>query len=58
MTKIALIFACGFLLAACSSNDEKPTVTNFSECIAAGNPAMESFPRQCVHEGETFTEEV
>ncbi len=22
-------------------------ITNFEECIAAGNPAMESYPRQC-----------
>lgn len=57
MPKIALILVCGFLFTACTSNDEKPTVTNFSECIAAGNPVMESFPRQCIHEGETYTEE-
>ncbi|MBU0662471.1 hypothetical protein KKH30_01365 [Candidatus Micrarchaeota archaeon] len=32
------------------------TVTNFDECIAAGNPAMESYPRKCSANGETFTE--
>lgn len=31
-------------------------VTNFRECVAAGNPVMESYPRQCIHEGENFTE--
>ena len=31
-------------------------VTNFEECIAAGNPAMESYPRQCRNGDETFVE--
>ena len=31
-------------------------VNNFKECIAAGNPAMESYPRQCIHKGEGFVE--
>jgi len=26
---------------------QKEIITNFEECIAAGNPAMESYPRQC-----------
>lgn len=34
-------------------------VTNFTECAAAGNPVMESYPRQCVTEdGRHFTEEI
>ena len=32
------------------------TVTNFEECAAAGNPVMESYPRQCIHEGIGYTE--
>lgn len=35
-----------------------PVVTNFEECVAAGNPVMESYPRQCSHKGEIFTEEI
>ena len=31
-------------------------VNNFKECIAAGNPAMESYPRQCRHGDKTYTE--
>ena len=36
----------------------KPTVviTNFEECVAAGNPVMESYPRQCSDGTTTFTE--
>ncbi len=31
-------------------------VDNFKECVAAGNPIMESYPRQCRHENQTFKE--
>ena len=32
-------------------------ITNFEECVAAGNPVMESYPRQCrTEDGQTFTE--
>ena len=31
-------------------------VDNFKECVAEGNPAMESYPRQCIHNNQTFTE--
>lgn len=33
-------------------------ITNFDECIKAGNPVMESYPRQCQANGESFTEEI
>ncbi|HCC83732.1 TPA: hypothetical protein DEP96_02700 [Candidatus Uhrbacteria bacterium] len=33
-------------------------VTNFTECVAAGNAIMESYPRQCRAEGQTYTEDV
>lgn len=34
-------------------------MTNFQECVTAGNPVMESFPRQCrSRAGELFVEEV
>lgn len=33
-------------------------VNNFEECVAAGNPIMESYPRQCRHGDQTFTEVV
>jgi hypothetical protein len=39
---------------------EPAVPSNFEECLAAGNPAMESYPRQC-HDsisGRTFTEEI
>jgi len=33
-------------------------VFNFEDCLEAGNPAMESYPRQCRHGDKTFTEEL
>ena len=53
------------LLAGCAGAPEEPqtptdqttTITTFEECIAAGYPAMESYPRKCaVPGGPTFTE--
>ncbi|MFB5631404.1 MAG: MBL fold metallo-hydrolase [Nitrosopumilaceae archaeon] len=36
-----------------------PSITNFEECVAAGNPVMESYPRQCRSaDGKLFVEEV
>ena len=33
-------------------------ITNFDECIEAGNPVMESYPRQCKAGDRTFIEEI
>lgn len=34
-------------------------ITNFEECAAAGNPVMESYPRQCrAPDGQLFVEEI
>lgn len=44
------------LVGACTTN--QTAITNFEECVAAGNPVMESYPRQCSANGETFVEEI
>jgi len=31
-------------------------ITTFEECVSAGNPVMESYPRQCRADGQTFIE--
>ncbi len=33
-------------------------VSNFEECVSAGNPVMESYPRQCRADDEVFTENI
>ena len=45
------------LLSACSTPTTSQ-ITNFEECVAAGNPIMESYPRQCKDGDQTFVEEV
>lgn len=41
-----------------NENENVPVtvITNFEECVAAGNPVMESYPRQCRAGEQTFTE--
>jgi hypothetical protein len=41
-----------------TSPDPSAQVTNFEECAKAGNPIMESYPRQCRHNNTTFVEEI
>ena len=37
----------------------EPNINSFEECIAAGNPMMESYPRQCyTQDGKHFVEEI
>ena len=46
------------LLYAYGPNGKAP-ISNFNECVAAGYPVMESYPRQCrTKEGETFREDI
>ncbi len=56
MKKIILIglLVMIILISGCAQEE----ITNFEECIAAGNPAMESYPRQCTDGVNTFTEEI
>ncbi len=34
------------------------SVTNFQECLAAGNLVQESYPRKCTHGKKTYTENI
>lgn len=38
-----------------SQQNAQKSITNFDECVAAGNPVMESDPEQCSANGQTFT---
>jgi len=60
---IAIGILAILLVAGCAQRAEtaKPAakkITSFEECAAAGNPVMESYPRQCRADGQTFTEEI
>lgn len=47
-----------FIGAGCSINPQQTTVNSFEDCVAAGNPVMESYPRQCKHNNQTFIETI
>lgn len=38
------------------ANQNIISISNFEECVAAGYPVLESYPRQCQANGQTFTE--
>jgi hypothetical protein len=42
---IVVVFAFGVIIL--NSNHEEVIVNDFESCVSAGNPVMESFPRQC-----------
>lgn len=43
------------LLAWNIGRGKQDTVSSFAECVAAGNPVMESFPEQCSANGQTWS---
>jgi hypothetical protein len=49
-----VLLICIVLISGCSSQK----ITNFEECVNAGNPVMESYPRQCKADGNTFVEKI
>lgn len=53
---IIILIVAGFVVWRQSDKEEAFLVTNFEECVATGNPVMESYPRQCRHGDQTFTE--
>ncbi len=59
ITIIIVIASLGIWLNLSNKDNEDEKVVkinNFQECIEAGNPAMESYPRQCRTGDQTFTE--
>jgi hypothetical protein len=59
-TMISFAVVIIIMIAIIFYNLPKQEITNFNECIAAGNPAMESYPRQCRDpiSDKTFVEEI
>jgi len=54
-----IIVVSGFLAyRSVENNSEEIIVTNFDECVAAGNPIAESYPEQCFHDGERFVRNI
>ncbi|MBM3228348.1 hypothetical protein FJZ20_00445 [Candidatus Pacearchaeota archaeon] len=58
---ILIILAVSLVLLVVFLNNIPPSkeISNFDECVAAGYPVAESYPRQCrTPEGELFVEEI
>jgi hypothetical protein len=53
-----LLIVSGLWLSFGEKKIEPVEVTNFEECVKAGNPIMESYPQQCSHNGQTFVEHI
>ena len=56
---ILAIVILGVVLLAGWQVDKTPvSIESFNDCVLAGNPVKESYPRQCTVDGKTFIEDV
>jgi hypothetical protein len=51
MKRLLFLLASLLIISSCSND-----ISDFESCIAAGYPAMESYPRQCNDGDNTYTE--
>lgn len=60
ISHLPILLIALFILSACTPVLKLTPlkVNNFEECVNAGNPVMESYPRQCRHGEKSFTEEI
>lgn len=54
---VLLLAAAGYQAWRISRDNDKRAdeINSFAECVAAGNPVMESYPEQCAAGGRTFS---
>jgi hypothetical protein len=57
---VCLLILAGFVYFFYSQKQTTTqSISNFQECVAAGNPVMESFPEQCrTQDGQLFVNEI
>lgn len=56
---IVLIVVVIATVSYAKSRNASAEITNFDECIAAGNPMLKSYPAQCkTSDGRTFIQEI
>jgi len=56
---IIILGIVAYILAPKLDTEPKLTVNNFNECVSAGYPILESYPRQCnTLEGKNFVEDI
>jgi len=54
---VAVLIFIGLIVISLSFKSEV-IVDDFESCVKAGNPVMESYPRRCNHNGETYIEDI
>ncbi len=56
---VVVLLVAYFVFALSSKKDTVPVISNFEECVVAGNPIMETYPEQCVTEdGRVFVRKI
>jgi hypothetical protein len=59
ITIIAILFIIGLAFVVFFSKKEEPKVVNsFEECVSLGFPVLESYPEQCIANGEIFVRNI
>ncbi len=53
-----IVFALTLILIISALACTKTEIKTFEDCVKAGNPVMESYPRQCASGDRTFTEDL
>lgn len=53
---IVVLILVGVFLGKNEKKEPIPLVTNFEECVKAGNPIIETYPSRCRHGDKTFVE--
>ncbi|MCF7795857.1 hypothetical protein K9M42_02085 [Patescibacteria group bacterium] len=59
---LVFVIAISYILITSKENEEEinneTTISSFEDCVLAGNPIMESYPRQCMDGDNVFVEEI
>ncbi|OGC47366.1 hypothetical protein A2886_01955 [candidate division WWE3 bacterium RIFCSPHIGHO2_01_FULL_42_13] len=55
---LLIIIVAILTVAFVFSNKPVKEITSFDECIAAGNPILESYPAQCIANGRGFRQDI
>jgi hypothetical protein len=56
---VSVILLALFVLKPQDVAAPQPTeISSFEDCVAAGNPVMESYPPQCIANGQNFTQNI
>jgi len=55
---VALLIFVAMIVYPLLTKEKVPQITSFQECMDAGYPIMESYPRQCNADGNNFIEDI